>query len=188
MKNLWEGFSYSVASELLPSLSQKNNTADRNKFALFLTRGETLTAEEVMRIRNRCSLTPLFFALSRDGELDVARSYARRLDTSVAIPKNLFEFAYALKECYFSISEDTVGGVLSFFSDTPAYLNSGSENCRAVIGELTKYGISYPIFMPYTKNRSHLINKPRFSDNEFFRAKKKLRTYIGTKLLDFSDI
>jgi hypothetical protein len=188
MKNLWEGFSYSVASELLPSLSQKNNIADRNKFALFLAGGETLAAEDVMRIRNKCCLEPVFFALTRDLELDVARSYARKLDSTVRIPKNLFEFAYALKECSFSISEDAVSGVLSFFSDTPAYLNSGSEDCRAVIGELTKHGISYPFFIPYTKNRSHLIRSITVSDNEFLRAKKKLRNRIGTKLLDFSDI
>jgi len=188
MRSVWERFYYSVADALIPNVFPPKKHREKNKFAVILSGGETLTADDINKISQRCNLTPLFFALSREGELDLSRSYARSLDTTVVIPKNHIEFAFAAKECAFSINESALGGILSFFSHTPAYLNSGCKDCRTLIGELTECGISPPLFMPYTKNRAYIINKVRVTDYEFYVAIKKLRTLIGTKLLEFFDV
>ena len=181
MQKLKLAFSYSVAKEIMPELSFSKNNSRHTKFALILSTGESISISEIEDIKKRTSLTPVFFDVFLGFHSELLRSYARSLGATIVKVQTKKDFADALKECSFTVTEEITGALFSFLSHTPAYIDAGNYECRNFIGETTKWNISSEIIMPYTKNRTAIIHRPTASDEDFSLAIKKFRADIDAK-------
>lgn len=181
MKDYLESFYFSLAEEITPDIPSCRASGDK-EFGVILGGGDTLSPSDIEKISERTSLSPVFFAISRDGSLDISRLYSRWLGAPLIIPKTISAAVSAMRECNFTITEEAVGALLSLISGTPAYLNSGSEGCREIIGEFSKDGFFSSVFIPYTKSRTELIKRVTV-DRDLYEAEiKKLRADICAKL------
>ena len=180
MRNFEKIFSFSIADEIAPDILNAKDKKNASKFALILSNGETISATEIKNVQYRTGLIPLFF-LARTNEFTVSRSYARSLGASVIRPRTNIEFARAMKECEFAISEELSGAVFSLLSHTPTYINAGNAECRRFISEVVKWNVASEIIIPYTKNRTAIIRRPNVSDSDFYYAINKFRAYIDAK-------
>ena len=179
VKNLKNVFSYSIAEEIMPDLAHLGRKDSPDKFALILKTGASLSIPDICDIKTRTGLSPLFFEISQASNTELSRAYARRLGAPITKAFTRCNFATTLKECSFSISEDVTGFFLSFLSHTPTYVDAGCSEIRSLIGEMIKFDIPHGIIIPYTKNRTKIIDRTISSHADFCDAIKKIRADIG---------
>lgn len=182
MKDYLESFYFSLAEEITPDAPDVRASGDK-EFAVILGDGDTLSPSDIENISKRTSLSPIFFAISRDVSLDISRLYSRWLGAPLIIPRGLSESVSAMRECNFTVCENSVGALFSFISRTPAYLNSSSDGCREIIAEFSGEGFLSSVFIPYTKGRTELIKRTTVDRGLYSAEIKKLRASICTKLL-----
>ncbi len=185
MKKIENSFSYSVAEEIMPDLSYFKSQTRSTKFALILNTGETLSISDISDIAKRTELSPLLFDVGEFANSELLRSYARSLGAAVVKVQTDKKFAFAIRECGFSVSEDAEGAFLSFLSHTPTYINAGDSRCRALIGRISKLNFSPEVIIPYTKNRASVIERPQVTHEDFSIAIQKIRADVGTDFKRF---
>lgn len=185
MINLKNAFSYSIAEEIMPDLSHFKSKADFTKFAIILKTGESISIPDIHDIKARTGLSPLLLDFPEGPNSELLRSYARSLGASVAKVRTQNKFAFTLRECRFSISEDVTGALFSFLSHTPVYVDAGCSEIRSLIGQISKFDISEGVIIPYTKNRTSIITCPISKSEDFHGAIKKIRANIGA---DFQNL
>ena len=178
-------FLYAIAEEIMPDLSYFKNQTPTTKFALILSTGDSLTISDISDIRKRTGLDPLFFELRGLSSPELLRSYARSLGASVVKADSDKGFAFAIRECEFSVSEGADGAFLSFLSHTPAYVNADSAECRALIGRISKLNLPPEMIIPYTKNRAYAIRRTQAARADFSSAIQKIRADVGADLKRF---
>lgn len=148
-------------------------------FAVFLKKGEHISADGINRIAERNRISPIFFAISRDVSADVSRAYARILDTVVAFPKSYGEFSRVIEGCAFSICENLSGAFLSLLCRRPIYINSDCDGCRSFMEEASRLKLPPGIILDFNKNKLSEINTPKVRDEDFEYAAKKIRAYVS---------
>ena len=169
----------------MPDLSRFKSRTPEAKFALILNTGETLSISDVLDIKERTELSPLFFDVRGFSKSDLLRSYARGLGASIARIETSGNFAFAIRECAFAVCEEAEGAFLSFLSHTPTSINAGDPRCRALIGKMIKLNLSSEMLIPYTKNRTTFIGLPKVAEEDFSLAIQKIRADIGADLKGF---
>ncbi len=177
-----EIFSNFVSENLIPEIKFKAENKKRHSFAVILEDGQSISIQCLEKIRERTSLSPIFFVISASRTLDISRKYARVLDERLAVAQGLGSAVKLLSEFAFTVSESISGSYISFFAGTPVYLSNTSPLSRSFIEEMKKCSLPNGIFMPYKKNRTEKIGCVNTTSSDFALATKKLRADFGTKL------
>ena len=177
-----ENFSRYISEKLIPNPNITPREKSSNSFAVILEDGQSISIQDVCKIKERTSLSPLFFVISPTRTLDISRRYSRILDGRLALAKSYSSAVELLSNLSFTVCESLFGSYVSFFAGTPTYICDNSPLSRTFIREVSVCSLPEDIFIPFQKNKTEKIRRVDTNAASFALARKKLRTDFGTKL------
>ena len=170
-----ENFSSFIAKRLIPELKFKPEKEKAASFAIILEDGQSLSVQDVGEIKERTSLSPLFFVISPKRTLDISRRYARILNGRLAFARGFSEATELISKLSFTVSESLFGSYVSFFAGTPVYIPDGVPILHSFIEETKRCALPDGIFIPYKKNKTEDIGSLTVNCLDFDLAAKKER-------------
>ncbi len=136
-------------------------------FAVILSPKRAISKKDMEKIIKRTKMSPVFFSDSSRDMLTRSRFYARIFNTGVVKTRSYAEFKRVIKDCAFTICDSPRPALFSLLSNTPAFIDSGDIGCRHLAGKAAACGCPRGIIIPYTKNRTEIINKVGATGSDF---------------------
>ena len=132
---------YNQNSYLMPDLCfllpERASNKEKTHFAWVVSRKKHIKAEEIQKIANSYSLTPLAILLFPEEDTAIKDELNEKC-IEFHIPKDYDEFSEILAKCAFTLTERLHGAVFSILSHTPVYLVDDTSKKRAIIDEIYK--------------------------------------------------